>query len=110
MYRIFYQRFYKFLFFFIVFTSGVSMASTDSLTLYIKYSCPYCEKVTTYMDEHHIEIKTKDVANPEVRDELIAIGGKKQVPCLVHDGKALYESDDIIKWLRQNIVEPKESN
>lgn len=109
MQRIFFQRFYKFIFLFIIFTAGVSMASTDSLTLYIKYGCPYCERVTTYMHENHIEIKTKDVSIPAVREELIKIGGKKQVPCLVHNGKALYESEDIIKWLRKNIVEPNES-
>ncbi|MDR2716000.1 MAG: glutathione S-transferase N-terminal domain-containing protein, partial [Coriobacteriaceae bacterium] len=30
---------------------------------------------------------------------LIKIGGKKQIPCLVIEGKALYESDDIIAYL-----------
>jgi len=41
----------------------------------------------------------KNVAgNAQVREELIRIGGKAQVPCLVIDGKALYESEEIIKW------------
>ena len=40
--------------------------------------------------------------NPANRAELIAIGGKPQVPCLVIDGKALYESLDIIDWVRKN--------
>lgn len=30
------------------------------------------------------------------------IGGKTQVPCLVIDGKPLYESLDIIEWLKTN--------
>ena len=34
--------------------------------------------------------------------ELIQIGGKTQVPCLIIDGQALYESDDIIDWLKKN--------
>ena len=34
--------------------------------------------------------------------ELITIGGKAQVPCLVIDGRALYESDDIIDWLKEH--------
>jgi len=34
------------------------------------------------------------------KEELIRIGGKGQVPCLVIDGKALYESDDIIEWFK----------
>ena len=46
----------------------------------------------------------RDVLNPGVYDELIAIGGKQQVPCLVIDGKALYESSDIVAYLRQKIA------
>jgi len=38
----------------------------------------------------------------ESREELISIGGQSQIPCLVIDGKALYESDDIIEWLKEN--------
>ncbi len=30
---------------------------------------------------------------------LAEVGGKKQVPCLFIDGKAMYESDDIIEYL-----------
>ena len=33
-------------------------------------------------------------------DDLRAIGGKVQSPCLIIDGKAMYESDDIIAYLR----------
>ena len=40
--------------------------------------------------------------NPAYRDELIKIGGKPQIPCLVIDGKALYESLDIIEWFKKN--------
>ena len=40
--------------------------------------------------------------NPAFLEELVKIGGKSQVPCLVIDGRALYESDDIIEWLKEN--------
>ena len=36
------------------------------------------------------------------REALIEIGGKGQVPCLIIDGKALYESADIVRWLEEN--------
>ena len=36
------------------------------------------------------------------RDALIEIGGKGQVPCLVIDGKPLYESADIVRWLEEH--------
>ena len=55
------------------------------------------------MDEHGITLSKKDInESPLYRQELIQIGGKPQVPCLVIDDKALYESDDIITWLRNN--------
>ena len=73
------------------------------VTLYYKPTCPYCQKVLAYMDQNGINLRLKDVlASPENKQELIKIGGKGQVPCLVTDGKALYESDDIIKWLGKN--------
>lgn len=83
------------------------MNKPNTLTLYIKPTCPYCLKVTNFMAQNDITIKTKNVAIPAIRDELIAIGGKKQVPCLVHNNVALYESDDIIEWMKKNLLHEK---
>ena len=45
----------------------------------------------------------KDVsANREYKEELKKLGGKSQVPCLIIDGKPMYESDVIINWLGEN--------
>lgn len=74
------------------------------LTLYGRTSCPYCMKVLRFMQSRNITIPLKDTTVPENREELIRIGGKGQVPCLVIDGKALYESMDIIAWLDQNMA------
>ena len=73
------------------------------LILYHFEGCPYCAKVRNFMTKNNISIPLKDIhANPVYRDELIKIGGKKQTPCLVIDGKAMYESLDIIEWLKKN--------
>ena len=40
----------------------------------------------------------------EYFDELLSIGWLDQVPMLLVNGKPLYESDDIIKFLKDNIV------
>lgn len=73
------------------------------LTLYHFNACPYCARVREFMKNNGITIPMKNIReNTAYRDELIAIGGKNQVPCLVIDGKALYESGDIIDWLRKN--------
>ncbi len=53
--------------------------------LYYKKTCPYCQKVLRFMND------------------LVRVGGKKQVPCLVVGGKPLYESDDIIAYLRGRV-------
>ena len=74
------------------------------LTLYGRTSCPYCVKVLRFMQRRNITIPLKDTTDPENREELIRIGGKGQVPCLVIDGKALYESMDLIAWLDQNLA------
>jgi len=78
-------------------------AVMPELTLYHLMSCPYCQKVRQHLQGANITIFMKDIGqNPAWRDELIRIGGKPQVPCLVIDGKALYESADIIKWFKNN--------
>ena len=35
-------------------------------------------------------------------NRLVKDGGKEQIPCLFIDGQPLYESQDIVKWLRKN--------
>ena len=80
--------------------------TTHELTLYQFDSCPFCIKVNHYLTQNSIRIPTKNtMTNPDAKAELMQIGGKTQVPCLVIDGKALYESDDIINWFEQNYSE-----
>ena len=74
-----------------------------SLELYFKPTCPYCFKVLNYLEHEGISVSKIDTsASLEQKQKLIEIGGKSQVPCLVIDGKALYESDDIIEWFQSN--------
>lgn len=76
------------------------MPYLDNLTLYHKKTCPYCLKVLHFMEENGINLDTRDVLQPGNQNDLIKIGGKKQVPCLVVENKALYESDDIIAYFK----------
>lgn len=78
---------------------------THKLELFMKPTCPYCIKVMNFMSENNITIPLRDiVADESAAETLIAIGGKRQVPCLFIDGKPLYESGDIIEWLRDNAL------
>lgn len=73
------------------------------LTLYYFPSCPYCRAVLDCLERMGLEIPMRDIQKEEgARDDLLEIGGKGQVPCLVIDGQPLYESDDIIRWLQAN--------
>ena len=77
------------------------------LTLYYYPTCPYCRKVTRFIDKNNLEeIELKNINQDQAAEEkLIEIGGKRQVPCLFIDDKPLYESVDIINWLKSNLVE-----
>lgn len=70
--------------------------------LFVGTACPHCRKVENFLEENDIKI---DIVNiNEDRDammELIQKGGKRQVPCLFHDGEYMYESNDIIDFLRK---------
>lgn len=73
------------------------------LALYYRPSCPYCQKVLSFMQQEKIQLDLCDISLEEKnRDELVRVGGKQQVPCLFIDGRALYESNDIIDWLKEN--------
>ena len=76
------------------------------LILYYYPTCPYCRKVTRFIDKHDLEeVELKNInQDQEAEANLIEVGGKRQVPCLFIDGEPLYESDDILNWLKSNLV------
>ncbi len=73
------------------------------LFLYTRSTCPYCKKISAYLASVNKAISSLDIGEtPDAAKDLIKVGGKKQVPCLVINGKPLYESNEIIKWLKNN--------
>jgi glutaredoxin len=76
-------------------------AVMEQLILYYKETCPYSQKVLRFLQETPLKIYCKDISKDlSAAEELLQVGGKMQVPCLSINGKALYESDDIIQWLK----------
>lgn len=75
------------------------MAFIPNLILYYKPTCPYCRKVMAYMQDQDIEMEMRNTLEPGVIDELYALNGRSQVPCLVINGSPMLESDDIIAYL-----------
>ena len=76
------------------------MSAFDTMYLYVKPECPYCMKVDRFLQKEGIQLEHRSVAEGANADDLRAIGGKVQSPCLIVDGKAMYESDDIIAYLK----------
>lgn len=74
------------------------------LKLYMFDTCPFCRKVLKEIeDQGRTDIELKNIRkSPEDEKTLLEVGGKSQVPCLFIDGKPMYESGDIIEWLRNN--------
>lgn len=85
-------------------------AACQQLALYQFASCPFCIKVRQEMRRLSLKVELLDARNsPEHRQALLTQGGSPKVPCLKiadADGKAkwLYESKDIIVYLRQQFA------
>ena len=73
------------------------------LKLYKKDACPFCKKVMQFIERNHIEgVEYVDILeDPKNHEYLIENGGQDMVPCLFIDGKAMYESADIIQYLKE---------
>lgn len=79
------------------------MSANRELELYMKPTCPYCIKVMNFMEENGVTVPLRNIETDEdAAKTLVAVGGKRQAPCLFIDGHPLYESGDIIEWLRAN--------
>jgi glutaredoxin len=74
------------------------------LTLYVKTGCPFCHRVLDAGAELGVVFEEKNIADDAVAAELVARGGKRQVPYLIDGerGVEMYESDDIVAYLQAN--------
>ena len=72
------------------------------LILYSKSGCPFCADVQNFLEDRGIEYEERDVYENEAwMDELLELGGKRQMPYLVDTerGVSMYESQDIITYV-----------
>lgn len=81
------------------------------LNLYIKTHCPYSVRVLEANEVIQAPVQIQDIViNPVLRTELLEKGGKIQVPYLedTERGVSMYESIDIIEYLREHYGNGKE--
>ena len=76
------------------------------LTLYVQTGCGYCGRVLAVGRELGVEFNLKNIMDPGVEEELVAKGGKLQVPYLIDEerGVSLYESQAIIDYLHKTFT------
>ena len=74
------------------------------LELFMFKTCPYCRRVFNEIERSgRTDVEMHDIhKSEEDRQRLIETGGKEQVPCLFIDGVPMYESLDIVDWLREH--------
>ena len=71
-------------------------------TLYYKPNCEYCQAVLQSAEKMGLELRLLNInSDPAIGEELVARGGKRQVPYLVDEKNdtEMYESADIIEHL-----------
>ena len=72
------------------------------LDSFILESCPYCRKVTDFLDDAGVKYNKIDITDKASEEALIQMGGKRQVPFLVDKDRniQMYESNDIIEYIK----------
>ena len=86
---------------------GAPQAVPADTTLFVKSSCGHSRRTLLALDNLHLRDTvavrnvTEDAASAA---ELVKVGGKDQAPCLVLDGKASYESAELITALANRVA------
>ena len=74
------------------------------IKLYIRYECPFCQKVLKKLKELDLE-EDEDFELIEAgqgtpgRGTVLEVGGRGQVPFMIDGDTHMYESDDIIDYI-----------
>ena len=79
----------------------MNINNTPILVLYCKTDCPFSNKVLKFIKQINKKLTVKNIdIDHKALDELAHLGGKVQTPCLFIDGKPLYDSENIIDWIK----------
>ena len=90
-------------------TQQIINERTQHLALYQFDACPFCVKVRRAMKRNSLKIELRDAKVEPHRQTLLDGGGRVKVPCLriEKEGEVtwMYESNDIIQYLEQEIAQ-----
>jgi len=72
------------------------------LVLYKIDACPYCKVVLRVVANLNLDITFRDTKeDSNWRRDLKRRTGRTQVPCLFIDGQPMFESKEIVSWLKR---------
>ena len=75
------------------------------LLLYKYDACFFCGYVQRGLDRLGMTLPSRDtLEDAGAYEELVAAGGKSQVPALSINGKIMYESRDIVEFLEHEVI------
>ena len=73
----------------------------DKVTVYSKYSCPYCKAAKGLLGEIGIEYKEIDVNHDRGKmEEMVARSGRKTVPQIFFGEKHIGGFDDLVAFFK----------
>jgi len=75
----------------------------ENIKFFYTQFCPYCVESKNFIKDNNLNVELLDATSDKENQELLLdIGGKRQVPMLAIGNEAMYESSEIIKWLKEN--------
>lgn len=74
-------------------------------TLYVRTGCGFCAKVMAFVVDNKVQVEVKNIADGNNLEELVQLGGRRQVPFLIdkEKGISMYESGNIIDYLSNEL-------
>lgn len=82
----------------------------QSIRLFIKPGCPWCDEAQEWLEAHKIAHQTLDVIrDPVARGEMQRLTGQGKAPSIDVDGEILadFGADELAHWWQQRGFEPK---
>ncbi len=76
---------------------------TPKLELFYYDACPFCAFVLREIEDLDILVEKKNILEDQSNlERLMNDTGRRTVPCLYIDNKPMFESQDIVNWLKEN--------
>ncbi len=76
----------------------------NSIRLFIKPGCPWCDEAIEWLQERQIPYESIDVLrNPTAFAEMVALTGQRKAPCIEVDDEVLadFGADELAEWWQE---------